>query len=176
MSLSEQDISGSTVPKSSKQYWGPRIWRMFHLLSEVSDRTDISLLWKNWIKQTALIMPCEKCRIHLDQYLRRNPCIKQHTPLSMKGHEMKLYVRNELMQLHNAVNAQLGKHVFSYEEYVHVYMQDSTRESILHEVHRVMNELEHAFAPLEYIQANMHAYKCWKRTYTKLVSLATVGS
>ena len=176
MSLSEQDISGSTVSKSSKQYWGPRIWKMFHLLSEVSDRIDISLLWNNWIKQTVLIMPCEKCRKHLEQYLRTNPCIKHHNPLSMNGSQTKVYIRNELMQLHNAVNARLGKQVCTYEEYVHIYMKDCTRESILHEVHTLMGELEQAFAPLEYIKANMHAYNCWKRTYTKLVSLLVVGS
>ena len=58
-------MSADIVKPGSPQYWGPRLWRIFHDLAEISDRRDIGMLWPNILKSTAATMPCIKCRHHL---------------------------------------------------------------------------------------------------------------
>lgn len=177
MSMPQQDVSGSVViTKSSRHYWGPLIWKTFHLLSEISDRTDISLLWKKWIKQTAVIMPCERCRRHLDHHLRMNPFINHTDPLSMSGYQTQIYIRNEIMRLHNTVNIHIGKPVFTQYDYEQMYIKNRTRESILLESSNLMSELDNIFVNLEYIKANKYIYNLWKKSYTMLASLLVVGT
>jgi hypothetical protein len=87
-------------------------------------------LWKNWFAQTSQIMPCEKCRQHLQQYLRANAFIRAKSAYK-KGEPVRAHVRHELLQLHNHVNKNTGKPLFTDEQYAERYRQKQKPEILL---------------------------------------------
>ena len=177
--MSEVDISGNVpvdYPLSSKNYWGPRVWKVFHFLSEVSDRKDVSLLWRNWIKHTAEIMPCEKCRSHLRSYLQTHTFIKFQNPLTTNGKEARNHIRGELFKLHNHANIHTNKPIFTQQEYDNVYKSIKSRKAILLEVQKLMGEIETSWLSIQYINLNKGEYTEWKNHYSKLLGIVSGGS
>ena len=153
----------------SKYFWGPKLWRSFHLLAEISDRNDISLIWKNWINLTAEVMPCEKCRTHLKEYLRTHRIIRVYNPLKITPAQVRDHMRKELFDLHNTVNRNTGKPIFSQKDYDALY-KNKKRDAILSEVHSLIQEVEHEWLKLDHIRLNKGDYTNWKSTYTLLVT------
>ena len=151
------------IQPGSRQYWGPRIWKLFHLFAELSDRPNIDLLWKNWIKQTIVILPCAKCRLHFSEYLRAHPLV--HSKLSSSQQTLRQY----FFEFHNAVNANTEKPIFSMEDYTNLY-SNKKRDSAVSESNALLNELEHALLPLEYMSTKVYAFQAWKGTYKLLLS------
>ena len=157
------------IPKKSKLYWGPLLWQIFHLLAEISDKADVLPIWRSWFDQTANIMPCEKCRVHLRHYLRTNPFILLFPPSKNKI-LIKNHVQQEIMNLHNHVNASTGKPIFTMEQYNEKYGVKK-KNDILLEVKDAMNRLEDSWQNIDYITMRKHEYNLWKRSLMLLQSM-----
>ena len=155
-----------TVPKTSRMYWGPLLWRMFHLMAELSDKHEVLMLWKKWFQQTAEIMPCEKCRLHLRQYLQTNSFIVLHIP-SSNPTTIQNHIRDEIMKLHNHVNANTGKAMFTLDQHAEIYGK-KTRSEILLETQDIMNELEASLQLAQHVQMRRHEFSMWKGSFIRI--------
>lgn len=64
-------LEESNMVGLDKTWWGPRVWRAFHLLAEQSNRADSLGPWKTVLRLTADAIPCQACRGHFGVALRR---------------------------------------------------------------------------------------------------------
>lgn len=54
-----------------KSWWGPRIWRVLHLLAEIgAERTDTGPGWRAVLRTTTAVLPCAACREHFGAAVR----------------------------------------------------------------------------------------------------------
>jgi hypothetical protein len=94
--------------------WGPHLWFFLHTISfnypenpSFKNKVD----YNDHYNSLKNILPCELCRVHYIQYL------EQHPP--------DLSSRNALVKwtidLHNKVNNQIGKPIYSYEKAITLY-------------------------------------------------------
>ena len=161
--------------KSSKLYWGPLVWRMLHLLAEVSDRRDIPLLWPQLMRLTSGVLPCEACRHHLATYLRTHNFMKVKNPHLITGAEVKVQARNELIAFHNDVNKRLGKPEFSQADYERIYIT-KTRGEQLFEVQKLYDEIKVIWNSLTPSRIVPVAYTSWKTHVNMMLALLAAGS
>lgn len=157
----------------NRLFWGPKLWRLFHLAAEASDRTDITLLWKTFFKWTAEILPCELCRKHLGHYLSNHVGFTSRT-VPKKGPEIRLYIRLFVRTLHNDVNTRLEKPEFTEENLVEEYGTKS-REDILTEARSIFLELKTLWQPLVGFQIHGVAFGEWKKAGALLLALLAGG-
>jgi len=159
------------LPKKSKDFWGPRLWRMFHLLAEISDRGDVSGLWRKWFTQTANIMPCEKCRKHLREFIRFKPFIRFQDPTKNKE-KVRDHIRTEILNLHNHVNTNIGKPVFTEEDLANEYGgKTRQRHEILLETQIILGEIEQHWLSLEFFKTRNQEWLSWKGTCIMILAL-----
>ena len=59
------------MSSADTSWWGPRIWRLFHCLAEQSDRVDAAGAWRLALQLTCDVLPCERCRLHFSEKVRR---------------------------------------------------------------------------------------------------------
>ena len=168
------DLSGaSVVDVSSKLYWGPRLWRVFHLLAEISDRRDMVMLWNNLMRLTAVSMPCEQCRVHLTAYMRSHVFVRFAKIHLVTGEMVRHRARNELLSLHNDVNARLGKATFSEADIAAMYVKP--RSETIAEIYKNLDEIKAAWTPLVHSRINGSAFNDWKKHIHMMVALAAGG-
>lgn len=172
-----EDISGSSAhDPGNKTYWGPRLWRMFHLLAEVSDRNDLYLLWPALLRLTATVMPCAACRQHLAAYLRSHSIMRFKAKSPITGPLVRQKIRADLLALHNDVNTRLGKHTFTDADLsMYEVSETTTRAARLAEIAVLNEEIRAAWAPLHHLRAEAGAYNDWKRNYQMIFALASGG-
>ncbi len=177
------DLSGVVVTPvrsqdpANKAYWGPRLWRMFHLLAEVSDRNDLYMLWPAFLKQTAAVMPCAACRHHLGTYLRTHVIMQMSAKTPATGPLVKHRIRADLFALHNDVNSRLGRRRFKESDLaVYEVSETQTRQGRLAEISSLNDEIRAAWAPLHHLRVEAGAYNEWKRTYSMIYALVSGGS
>ena len=169
------DLSGATevrVDPASKLYWGPRLWRMLHLLAEVSDRRDMVMLWNSAMRLTASTMPCEICRTHLSAYMKSHVFVRFPRTHLVSGENVRLRARQELFVLHNEVNARLSKPIFSLEE---LASYNLPRGEALSEVARLLEEIKSAWTPLVHTSILGPAFSDWKKHFHMMLALARGG-
>ena len=140
---------------------------MFHSLAEISDRNDVSGLWRKWFTQTANIMPCEKCRNHLRSFLRFNSFIRFQNPTT-NVKKVRDHIRIEIFNLHNFVNGNTGKSAFKKED---LQQYAKSRNEILLEAQTIMGELEKYWLSLDYFKTRNQEWLSWKRTCIMLLAL-----
>lgn len=172
--MSTEDIA-LVIKPGSRSYWGPRLWRIFHNLAEISDRRDIGILWPNLLKATSATMPCAKCRGHLATYLRNHIILKVTNPLKITGPEIRLQIRRQLLQLHNTVNIRNDKPVFTEEELQATY-EGKTRADLLFETQELLNEVKTAWTPLLHSSIHPADFTHWKHMMSMLTSLLSGGT
>jgi len=154
--------------------WGPKLWRLYHLAAEVSDRTDVLLLWKGVFRWSVDILPCELCRKHLNSYLIANASFTIRT-FPKKGTEVRAYVRSFLLALHNDVNTRLEKPMFTDENLTELYGVGE-REEKIKEIRIIFQELKDLWQPLVGTQINGGAFSEWKKVCALLFALVSGGS
>ena len=93
---------------SSPELWGPRLWRLLHILADMSDRRDIYPLWNTFLKWTAAILPCQKCQKHMSDYWHRVSFLTKGWD-RLSGEQVRAEIRGKLHTFHNVVNESLGK-------------------------------------------------------------------
>jgi hypothetical protein len=84
----------------SPENWGPAYWKTFHVAClAAANRDELH----QFIEGYKLVVPCGACRIHFSQILAENPLPTEE-------------YFNWSVDIHNLVNASLGKRQFSYTE------------------------------------------------------------
>jgi hypothetical protein len=159
----------------NKLFWGPKLWKMFHLAAEFSDRRDIILLWKSFLKWSAEIIPCELCRKHLSSYLYIHEHFSRRTILSKSGKEVRMFIRMFLLELHNDVNRRLEKPEWTEESLTETYGV-LTREQAMKEIKEIYNLFKILWQPLVNMQINGSAFTEWKKSGALLIALISSGS
>jgi hypothetical protein len=162
----------SAPSPDSNTYWGPRLWRIFHILAEYSDRRDVSPLWLNVLRITSQTMPCTKCRTHLTEYLRCHTLFR-FSPL-MQIKDIQTNIRRDLFTLHNFVNQRNGAPKF---EFVNVTPTHGTkpRQERVYEAQILFNELKNAWTPLVHTRIHPAAFSQWKQQIELLITMISSG-
>ena len=101
--------------------WGPAMWKVLHektyeYPSEQPTIKDKAAAIK-YFKGVEQRIPCKRCRYNYKQYLLRNP-VEYHVD------SRKELVR-WLVDLHNEINVENGKRVWSYKEVDGLYGKSS---------------------------------------------------
>ena len=151
---------------TSKLSWGPIVWKIFHMMAEISTKAEVLPLWKKWIHQTTEILPCEKCRVHLRQYLRTHTFIRV-LPITRPKDFIRDHVRNELFKLHNHVNAETEKPQYTMEQYRETYCNKTKSETLL-ETLNLFKDLETTWLRMEYFHFRQLDFAHWKGSFTLL--------
>lgn len=154
-----------------REIWGPKLWRMLHLLADVSDRKDVGLLWHNVMRTTADVLPCASCKKHLQTYLRTHVFMKVKHPNLVTGEQIRTQIVTELHTLHNDVNHRLGKPIFPYESMATIY--SGTREMKLLEAKKLLEELRASWLTLLFRTIMPGPLQEWKKSTNLLIALLT---
>ena len=173
MASASVDLSGAENP-ASRLYWGPRLWRVFHLLAEISDRRDMYMLWTSLLRITAPVVPCDVCRNHIASYIRTHAFMRVVRPHLITGEEVRLHARYDLLDFHNNVNERLGKPILPREQLAILYW-GKTRSETISEINRLLDEIMLAWTPLIHRSINGAHLTTWKKHINLMLALAAGG-
>ena len=123
--------------EATKQWWGPRIWRILHCMAEFSDRSDCGGPWRAVLRATVDVLPCDLCRSHLRTSIGSLSLLQPLTPVAMRSQ-----LRHFLWTLHQG-SATVG---ISEESLTGLYGGD--RVTVLQTVREGVREIEEAFRRL----------------------------
>ena len=178
--------------KKAGYEWGPLLWSVFHILAEWSDRRDIVYRWKHMMELTAITIPCELCRRHMQEYIRGNsifvrpietsgpkvmvrrfrgvvpPTVKGWIPA--KGEEVKQAVRKGMWKFHNHVNHFTGATELLEEDAIKLY-QSEDRSIACKTVRETIAKIEPLWKP-----HGRSSYKEWISELVGLVALIESGT
>ena len=97
--------------------WGPILWKIVHICSVNLGKERNSLLQKDQInyynsftKQIGFILPCKVCRKHFYDYALKHK-------KSVEYDELKEYSIQYFLNLHNEVNKEKDKPIFTRDDY-----------------------------------------------------------
>lgn len=171
------NVITAAISSSDRLHWGPRLWRFMHLLAEVSDRRDMPILWQNLLNITSTILPCEKCRIHMQNYLKTHAIIKVHNLHLVTGVQVQTQIRQELFKFHNHVNDNLKKPLFTKEDLeIYSISESQSRKHILTELYSLLNEIVQAWTPLLHTRIMPFKLNSWKSHVHHMLLLVSAGS
>jgi len=99
---------------SNPNVWGPHYWYNLHNSSAIYP-INANPLVRNVMKSRILAipyeLPCRKCQIHASAYIQQFSDIELDNIVSTREKLFNFYV-----DFHNAVNARLGKPIWTYEQ------------------------------------------------------------
>ena len=105
--------------------WGPILWNILHGIAQRAQGfypRDEPREWVKIIKLTAEMLPCDHCREHMNDFIRRNP------PTAFADSpQLKTSVKTWFWRLHNEVNVRNGKPEYSFDtlsQYDTINLQD----------------------------------------------------
>ena len=130
--------------ESTKQWWGPRIWRILHRMAEFSDRSGCGLPWRTVLRSTLEILPCEICKAHFRAAIGTLSLVQPRPAADMRS-----LLRHFLWNIHTS-SATVG---ISEESLSELYGGD--RAFILQSVREEARVLEEAFRRLHVLD-RMH--------------------
>ena len=97
--------------------WGPILWKIVHICSVNLGKERNSLLQKdqinyynNFTKQIGFILPCKVCRKHYYDYALKHK-------KTIEYDELKEYSIQYFLNLHNEVNKEKDKPIFTRDDY-----------------------------------------------------------
>ena len=102
--LNKYTISDTNI--ITKNDWGPAIWMMIHFFA-ANLKNDKIKYYIEFIKTLIYVIPCEECRKHLRDNLKK-------FPLNINNNINNYSVFEWSCNLHNIVNTQLKKTVYPY--------------------------------------------------------------
>jgi hypothetical protein len=118
----------------SNKDWGPFLWTALHGLAEKLGRQTVEIMASDEAREMVFIlrfvehiMPCEKCRMHYHEYLKKNPV---DDFANRRGETLRQAVRMWLWKLHNAINERNGSPSFPIEELSPTYSAAPIAESL----------------------------------------------
>ena len=96
--------------------WGPHAWIFLHSVTmnyPTHPTTEDKARYRSFFDSLTIILPCEKCAYHYHQHIADDPI------------EPALESRNTLVRwlikIHNKVNADLDKPLYTYEQVIEEY-------------------------------------------------------
>ncbi len=109
----------------SNKDWGPYLWTFLHGTAEKLGRQSSEIMASDEAREITLVlrgvehvMPCEKCRKHYHDYLKKNPI--DEFP-QKRGEHLRQAVRVWLWRLHEAVNERNNAPSFLIEQLTPTY-------------------------------------------------------
>ncbi len=118
----------------SNKDWGPFLWTFLHGIAEKLGRQTIEIMASDEAREMTLVlrgleqvMPCEKCRKHFHEYLKKNPI--DDIP-QKRGEHLRQSVRMWLWHLHEAVNERNGAPSFPVEQLTPTYQSVAIGEAL----------------------------------------------
>ena len=145
-------------------YWGPLLWGAYHRLAEISDRLDIRPRWVKLMQATIRAMPCERCSIHLYEYLRNHLLFDDRSPATAE--QIRSTICTYLLNLHNHVNQTTGKPVFRAEDLTPVYGAKG-RHEILLEIQQSIDEIKSLWGSYTHLRGH---FQEWSRSIDHILS------
>ena len=127
LQLSEKSNLGKPISNQmpSNKDWGPYLWTFLHGIAEKLGRQSSEIIASDEAREITLVlrcvesvMPCEKCRMHYHDYLKKNPI--DDFP-QKRGEHLRQSVRMWLWRLHEAVNERNGVGSFPVEQLTPTY-------------------------------------------------------
>lgn len=91
-----------------QRHWGNHLWAFIHTICIVDydDNFDTNQTVMTCLQNLLPVIPCPKCKSEYTEYLQKLPLLDLREP-------MVLFYWS--VDLHNSVNAKLGKPLWSYE-------------------------------------------------------------
>ena len=97
--------------------WGPVLWKIIHIVStKLGNQTNKILqsdelnYYNNFTKNLGTVLPCKLCRKHYYDYALKNK-------KTVEYNELREYSINYYMKLHNEINEEKGRPLFTKEEF-----------------------------------------------------------
>ena len=90
--------------------FGPYFWGALHLAC-LGDADPQAV--RTFVDTFALVIPCASCRVHFSEVLKANPVPQTDDPIELF---------NWSVDVHNIVNARIGKETIGYEEALKVWI------------------------------------------------------
>ena len=151
--------------------WGPLLWCILHGLAEHAGSSKIQLLldderraWLHFFKETGDIIPCPTCKKHYMEYLANHPIIALK---ALPHSERRLWITTWYWELHNYVNASLGKPQF--------LQSDLTANYGSVNLHETLAKLEAPIkTAIKLTGTNLLKFIEWKRRLTILFTFVGV--
>jgi len=102
--------------------WGPILWSILHGLAEKAGqgilKADEIREWQKFIKITGDVLPCDLCRAHFKEFVKKNPS-SQITSFTQS--QINVWVKSWFWNLHNEVNISRGVPIFEYDALTPTY-------------------------------------------------------
>jgi hypothetical protein len=99
---------------------GPGIWVTAHLLGANAQDEQTVKLFKGYWHFLSLNFPCEKCRVHIEKFLKTHP-FENYTGDIIDGKEIGYF--RWTWYMHSVVNERLGKTFFPFDTAYHLYFE-----------------------------------------------------
>jgi hypothetical protein len=90
--------------KIDKTRWARPYWKLIHMVSDHIPRNpneNIRIVYTAFVVSIRQMIPCEKCRFHMQQYIASHPIFKSWNDIG-----------GYMVDFHNDVNKRLGKPKF----------------------------------------------------------------
>jgi hypothetical protein len=114
--------------------WGPFLWTALHGFAEKLGKQSVEIMASDEAREMVLvlrgvehIMPCEKCRKHYHDYLKKNPVDEF---AHRRGEVLRQAARVWLWKLHEAVNERNGAPSFPIEDLTPTYQNAAIADSL----------------------------------------------
>lgn len=98
--------------------WGPILWKIIHICSVHLGNETNALLQKdqlnyynNFTKQIGILLPCKVCRKHYYDYALKHKRVVEY-------YDLKEYSIDYFFNLHNEINKDKDKTVFTKEDFL----------------------------------------------------------
>lgn len=98
------------------KFWGPHGWIFLHSVTMNYPKNPTNIdkqVYANFFKSLQKVLPCEKCCVHYSQNI-------QEYPIEPALESRDSLVR-WLIKIHNEVNEDLGKPLYTYEQVIEEY-------------------------------------------------------
>lgn len=118
----------------SNKDWGPFLWTFLHATAERLGKQTNEMMASDEAREFILVlkglefvMPCEKCRAHFHDYMKKNPVDDfQHK----RGDYLRQAARMWLWKLHEAINERNGSPSFAIEQLTPTYQSASIADAL----------------------------------------------
>jgi len=99
--------------------WGPKLWFVIHTMAlnfPDNPSYEDKRHYEEFFNNLTFLIPCDKCRIHYTDRIRKNPIINH-----LENSDMLF---RYTVNLHNDVNKSLHKPLHTYEQVINIYKKE----------------------------------------------------
>jgi hypothetical protein len=108
----------------SPDLWGPHLWKFMHLFTlsypnePTEEEKDTAF---NFFTAIQKVLPCEKCRYNFKNHLET---------LTEEVLDSNENLVKWLFNIHNEVNKTTGKPIFSFDDFINIYINNNNTASL----------------------------------------------